>query len=190
MVPRGNRVLRDVVVALSATLAIAGCADQPTPGSPTAPDFNVAAPSGDAVRFATFNASLNRNTAGQLVADLSTTTDAQARTVAEIIQRNRPDVLLINEFDFVAGGEAARLFQDNYLSISQNGAAPIAYTYRYVAPSNTGIPSGLDLDNNGSIGGGNDAFGFGAFPGQFGLAVYSKYPIDLNGVRTFQTFLW
>ena len=55
------------------------------------------------VRFSTFNASLNRNAAGQLVADLSTPTNAQAATVAEIIQRVRPDVLLINEFDFVDG---------------------------------------------------------------------------------------
>jgi hypothetical protein len=188
MVPRGNRL--DMVVALSAALAMAGCADQPTPNTPTAPDLQAADPSGHAVRFATFNASLNRNAEGELVADLSTTTNAQARTVAEIIQRNHPDVLLINEFDFVAGGQAARLFQDNYLSIPQNGAAAIVYPYRFVAPSNTGVPSGFDLDNSGSIGGGNDAFGFGAFPGQFGLTVYSKYPIDLDQVRTFQTFLW
>ena len=159
MVPQGNRVVRDLMVALLAALAVAGCADQPTTSSPTAPDLKAAAPSEDAVRFATFNASLNRLAEGQLVADLSTTTDAQARTVAEIIQRNRPAVLLINEFDFVAGGEAARLLQDNYLSISQNGAPAILYPYRFVAPSNTGIPSGFDLDNNGSIGGGNDAFG-------------------------------
>ncbi|HEX6261461.1 MAG TPA: endonuclease/exonuclease/phosphatase family protein, partial [Actinomycetota bacterium] len=39
------------------------------------------------VRFATFNASLNRNFEGQLIADLSTPANAQARTVAEIIQR-------------------------------------------------------------------------------------------------------
>ena len=190
MVPQGNRVVRDLVFALLATLAVAGCGDEPTPSSPTAPDLKAAARSEDAVRFATFNASLNRLAEGQLVADLTTTTDAQARTVAEIIQRNRPAVLLINEFDFVAGGEAARLFQDNYLSVSQNGAPPVVYPYRFVAPSNTGIPSGFDLDNSGSIGGGNDAFGFGAFPGQFGLAVYSTYPIELNAVRTFQTFLW
>jgi hypothetical protein len=190
MVPPGNRVLREVMVALSATLALAGCAGQPTPSSPSASDLKSAKLSGDAVRFATFNASLNRNAVGELVADLSTTTNAQARTVAEIIQRNRPDVLLINEFDFVAGGEAARLFQDNYLSISQNGATPIEYPHRFIAPSNTGVPSGFDLDNDGAIGGGNDAFGFGAFPGQFGMAVYSRFPIDLNKVRTFQTFLW
>jgi hypothetical protein len=130
------------------------------------------------VRFATFNASLNRNFAGQLVADLSTPGNTQAQTVAEIIQRTRPDVLLINEFDFVENGVAAELFQENYLSVSQNGAEPIEYDYFFVAPSNTGIPSGFDLNNNGSVGGPDDAFGFGFFPGQFGMAVYSRYPID------------
>jgi hypothetical protein len=143
-------------------------------------------PSG--VRFATFNASLNRNFAGQLKTDLSTPDNLQARAVAEIIQRTRPDVLLINEFDFEP--DALGLFQDNYLSISQRGAAPISYRYRFIAPSNTGIPSGQDLNNNGIVGGPDDAFGFGFFPGQFGMAVYSKYPIQTSKVRTFQTFLW
>jgi hypothetical protein len=144
----------------------------------------------DSVRFATFNASLNRNAAGQLVADLSTPGNAQAQTVAEIIQRTRPDVLLINEFDFVENGVAAELFQQNYLSVSQNGAEPIEYDYYFVAPSNTGIPSGYDLNNNGAVGGPDDAFGFGFFPGQFGMAVYSRYPIDYEEIRTFQLFLW
>ncbi len=144
----------------------------------------------DPVRFATFNASLNRNFASQLVSDLSTTGNAQAQTIAEIIQRTRPNVLLINEFDFVEEGLAAELFQKNYLSVSQNGADPIDYPYRFVAPSNTGIPSGFDLDNNGFVGGPNDAFGFGFFPGQFGMAVYSMYPIAYDDVRTFQLFLW
>jgi hypothetical protein len=142
------------------------------------------------VRFATFNASLNRNFEGQLVGDLSTTTNAQARSVAEIIQRTRPDVLLINEFDFVEDGHAAELFQDNYLSVGQMGADPIDYPYYYVAPSNTGIPSGFDLNNNGVVGGPDDAFGFGFFPGQFGMVVFSRYPIDTDAVRTFQMFLW
>jgi hypothetical protein len=140
------------------------------------------------VRFATFNASLNRNFEGQLVADLSTPANAQAKAVAEIIQRARPEVLLINEFDFAPA--ALALFQDNYLSVSQNGAEPIDYPHRFIAPSNTGVPSGFDLDNNGSVGGPNDAWGFGFFPGQFGMAVYSKYPIDTDGVRTFRNFLW
>lgn len=147
------------------------------------------------VRFATFNASLNRNNAGELIADLSTPGNDQADAVAEIIQRTRPEVLLINEFDFDDQGGpndslAAQLFQENYLSVPHNGAEPIEYPYRFVAPSNTGIPSGFDLDNSGSVGGPNDAFGFGFFPGQFGMAVFSMHPIDYENVRTFQTFLW
>jgi hypothetical protein len=147
------------------------------------------------VRFATFNASLNRNFAGQLISDLSAPGNAQAATVAEIIQRTRPDVLLINEFDFDDQGPggtslAAQLFQENYLSVPHGDAAAIEYPFRFVAPSNTGIPSGFDLNNNGSVGGPDDAFGFGFFPGQFGMAVYSRFPIDLDDVRTFQNFLW
>ena len=147
------------------------------------------------VRFATFNASLNRFNAGDLIADLSDSTNEQAQTVAEIIQRTRPDVVLINEFDYDDMGgpfdsKAAELFQDNYLSVPWNGADPIQYEFRFVMPSNTGIPSGRDFDKNGSIGGPNDAFGFGFFPGQFGMAVYSMYPIDYAAARTFQLFLW
>jgi len=149
-------------------------------------------------RFATFNASLNRGSEGQLVADLAnpsadTVRVRQARNVAEVIQRAAPDVLLVNEFDFVAGGEAARLFRDNFLRVPQNGAPAADYPYFYVAPVNTGVPSGFDLDNNGDTNAddaNNDAWGFGAFPGQFGMVVYSKYPIEEAGVRTFQHFLW
>ncbi|HEX6056726.1 MAG TPA: endonuclease/exonuclease/phosphatase family protein, partial [Intrasporangium sp.] len=141
------------------------------------------------VRFATFNASLNRNVEGQLVADLSTPDKAQARAVAEIIQRTSPDVLLVNEFDYVEDGIAAELFRDNYLEVSQHGADPVAYPHYFVAPSNTGIPTGHDLGHDGVFGA-DDAFGFGLFPGQYGMVVFSRHPIDHDGVRTFQHFLW
>lgn len=64
-----------------------------------------------AIRFATFNASLNRFNAGQLISDLSAPGNTQAQAVAEIIQRTRPDVLLLNEFDFDQDGEATRLLE-------------------------------------------------------------------------------
>jgi phosphodiesterase/alkaline phosphatase D-like protein len=155
--------------------------------------------SNPSIRFSQFNASLNRNREGELVGDLSTPNNSQAKAVAEIIQRNQPDVLLINEFDYVNADplQAVRLFQQNYLSIAQNGATPIEYPYIYIAPSNTGIASGFDLDNDGRVvtapgeaGYGNDALGFGNFPGQFGMLLLSKYPIDTANIRTFQNFLW
>ena len=144
----------------------------------------------DPVRFATFNASLNRGAAGRLVTDLSTPDNAQAREVAEVVQRNRPDVLLINEFDYVPDNVAADLFRTNYLERGQNGATPVTYPYAFVAPSNTGVPTGFDLNRDGRTGTGDDAHGFGLFEGQYGMLVLSKYPIDTRSIRTFQTFRW
>lgn len=142
------------------------------------------------VRFATYNASLNRFAEGALVADLSTGENVQAKNIAEVIQINNPDVVLLNEFDYDADRLAANLFRTNYLEVSQNGKAPVRYPYAYTAPSNTGIPSGMDLNNDGSVGGPDDALGFGQFEGQYGMVLYSKYPIDTENVRTFQNFLW
>jgi len=158
------------------------------------------AASGADVRFATFNASLNRPAQGMLREHLAApgvddVFRRQARNVAEVIQRAQPDVVLVNEFDH--DPEAARLFARNFLAVSQNGAPAQHYPYWFIAPSNTGIPSGFDLNNNGVIDTtpgdgsyGDDSFGFGLFPGQFGMVVYSKYPIKFAGVRTFQTFKW
>jgi endonuclease/exonuclease/phosphatase family metal-dependent hydrolase len=188
-----------LVLAAVAALAVAGLG-APALTSPAAagPGSGSTAKPGKAdkpgkpteVRFATFNASLNRGTAGRLLEDLSAPGNAQAAGAAETIQRADADVILVNEFDYEPDGEAAELFRDNYLAIGQNGAAPVDYPYYYVAPSNTGIPSGSDLNNNGTVGGGDDAFGFGLFPGQYGMVVYSKYPIATDEVRTFQEFLW
>ncbi|WP_438352418.1 endonuclease/exonuclease/phosphatase family protein [Microbacterium sp. CJ88] len=142
------------------------------------------------LRVATYNLSLNRNAAGDLVRDLSTPDNAQARTVAEVIQRANPDVVLLNEFDYVAGGAAVDLFRANYLKVGQNGANPVDYPYVFTAPSNTGVPSGFDLNNDGTVGGGDDALGFGQFEGQYGMVALSKHPIRTDKVRTFQNFLW
>jgi hypothetical protein len=141
--------------------------------------------------LATFNASLTRSSAGDLIDDLSSGDDAQARAVAEIIQRVAPDVLLINEFDYDEDGEAASLFRQLYLEQGLHETVePISFPYFFSAPVNTGIPSGHDLDNRGGIGGPGDALGFGAFPGQYGMLVLSKHPIRTDGIRTFQSFLW
>jgi len=160
-------------------------------------------PDEPSLQVATFNASLNRTAAGELIDNLSQPYDGtdpatsdealrrwQAANVAEVIQRNRPDILLLNEFDFDPDGEAIDAFRANYLEVGQNGADPIEYPYVFLAESNTGVPSGVDLDNSGTIGGPNDAYGFGFYPGQFAMVVLSRYPIKTSAVRTFQEFLW
>jgi endonuclease/exonuclease/phosphatase family metal-dependent hydrolase len=141
-------------------------------------------------RFATFNVSMNRRNERQLLEELVAGNSGQAAQVAEIIQRVRPDVLLLNELDYDPAGAAAAAFHDQYLMQSQNGQPPITYLYRFVAPVNTGVDSGLDLDHDGQLGLAADAFGYGSFPGQYGMAIFSRYPIVTDAVRTFQTFLW
>jgi hypothetical protein len=159
-------------------------------GAPAVAQPQVHGRQADAVRVASFNASLNRTVAGELRDDLSTPDDPQAQRIAEIIQRVRPDVLLINEFDY--DPVAVDLFRENYLGVPHNGAEPIAYPYAFIDESNTGVlpETEVDFDNNGRFALPGDAFGFGFFPGQFGMLVLSRYPIVEERVRTFQTFLW
>ncbi len=100
---RAQRYRRLPWLAISTTIIFvlfaAAPAEAESRGSPTA------------IRFATFNASLNRFNAVDLISDLSAPGNAQAQAVAEIIQRTRPDVLLLNEFDFDQDGEATRLLE-------------------------------------------------------------------------------
>ena len=142
------------------------------------------------IRIATFNSSLNRATPDALRRDLATPDNGQAKAVAEIIQRVRPDILLLQEFDYDDEGVALRRFQANYLGKPQNGAEAIKFEDSFFTESNTGQPSGLDLNNDGRVEGAEDALGFGEFPGQYAMALLSRFPIDRAQTRTFRKFLW
>ncbi len=185
MISHSHRLAKLLLLAAIWSLASQACLAQP-------------------VRFATFNVSLYANGAGEVQQRLSGTDDPQAAVLAEIIQRFRPDVLLLNEVDYDPNGTLVDQFQENYLAIGQNvsespegPAQPVKYPYRYLGPSNTGVHSGADLDHNGQIdpnpgsnAHGADCWGYGRYPGQYGMVVLSRYPIDTAAVRTFRTFLW
>jgi hypothetical protein len=82
-------------------------------------------------------------------------------------------------------------FKANYLGVAQApDTSAVTYPYHFIGPVNTGVPSGLDLNNDGDTVDPEDAFGFGEFPGKFGFIVLSKHPIDEPSARTFQQFLW
>jgi endonuclease/exonuclease/phosphatase family metal-dependent hydrolase len=142
------------------------------------------------VRVATFNTSLNRKEAGLLAAELSGPGSGQAERIAAILQRVRPDIVLLNEFDHDADGLALAGFQANYLAIGQQGETPIEYAHHYAGPVNTGVPSGVDFNGDGKLSPGHDSFGWGLFPGQYGMVLLSRFPIDEAQMRTFQLFLW
>ncbi|MEM9302144.1 MAG: endonuclease/exonuclease/phosphatase family protein, partial [Pseudomonadota bacterium] len=142
------------------------------------------------VRVASFNVALNFPESGGLAAALATGDHGPARKLAAIIQTVRPDVLLLNEVDHDPDMAGLTLLRDRFLAVGSDDRDGMRYEHTFTAPVNTGVPSGADLDRNGSIGGPGDAFGFGAFPGQYGMAVLSRLPIDVGGARTFQELPW
>lgn len=163
-----------VAAALAATLGAPASAD---PGSAR-------------LRVATFNASLFDAREGAVAERLRGRRDEQLRQVAAVIQQVRPDILLVNEFDWDGSGRAAQDFQFNYLMRRQYGRDGIRYRFSHFAPVNTGLDSGLDLDGDGRTGGPGDAWGYGAYPGQYGMLVLSRYPIVRRDVRSFRRFRW
>lgn len=143
-----------------------------------------------ALRVATFNVAMGLETPGALCSALAAGTDERLRQVAEILQRVRPDILLLNEFDYDPSCDAAAMLNDNYLGLGQRGQDPIRYAHHFRAPVNTGVDSGLDLDGDGRPGGPGDAWGFGRFPGQYGMLLLSRYPLRGEQARTFAAFRW
>lgn len=181
--------MHKLLVALLMVPALTACVHVNVHGDPSAYAAE------NKIRVATYNTSLYSDEDGGLIRDLEGDS-AHARKIAAVLQRVRPDLVLLNEFDYDEAHRAADLFQQRYLEVAQaGGGEALKYPYRYLAPVNTGVPSGLDLDGNGEAGGngrarGNDAWGYGLHPGQYGMLVLSKYPIDAAGVRTFQLLRW
>lgn len=157
----------------------------------------------DTLRIATFNVSMeasnytdNReagktNLSGEALNLALDAQHPQIRNIAEIIQRVNPDIILLNEFDYQGKNDKALFkFITEYLAKSQNNQAAIKFPYYFQAAVNTGVKSKYDLNNDGKITSPADTYGFGNFPGQYGMALLSKYPINQNAIRTFQLFKW
>lgn len=95
--------------------------------------------------------------------------------VANTIQALDADILLLNEFDYIADPQRGiRRFIDNYLGKD-------AYPYYYLAPVNTGVPLSADP---------SEVHGFGHYQGQYGMVLLSRFPVLTEQVRTFQQFCW
>ncbi|MEW6982998.1 endonuclease/exonuclease/phosphatase family protein [Colwelliaceae bacterium 6471] len=158
----------------------------------------------DSIRIATFNVSMEalnympydkeRKTVakGNELASALANNHQQIKNIAEIIQRVNPDIILLNEFDRADDShQSLKHFIEQYLAVSQNGQPAINFPYFYQGPVNTGVKAPFDMNNNGILDEvPADTYGFGHFPGHFGMALLSKYPIDIDNVRTFQLFKW
>lgn len=153
------------------------------------------------LRVATFNVSMealnylpdrHSKPTGNELSEALKRDHLQIKNIAEIIQKTNPDIILLNEFDRISD-DATELkrFLNDYLAQSQNGQPPLSFPYFYQAPVNTGVVAPVDFNQNGKVGESpSDTYGFGHFPGHFAMAVLSKYPLDVDNIRTFQHFKW
>jgi hypothetical protein len=135
-------------------------------------------------RVASFNTELQRKGPGLLLRDIRRGQDAQINAVVAVIARNAPDVLAIQGFDWDYDGIALAAFADLLKDV---GAS---YPYRHGSMPNSGLASDLDLDGDGRKGGPGDSQGYGAFTGQGGMAVLSKFPILSDMTQDYSALLW
>jgi hypothetical protein len=125
----------------------------------------------DTLRFATWHVDLSRKGPGLLLRDVMRD---EVAPVLEHIAEARPDVLLLTDIDYDHGLVGLGAMQG---ALSELGLdLPHAFALR----PNTGMPTGLDMDGDGLLGGPRDAQGYGWFSGQGGQAVLSRYPVTLR----------
>ncbi|XZE53041.1 endonuclease/exonuclease/phosphatase family protein [Planctomycetaceae bacterium SH139] len=190
-------VAGSLLLCLTAPLLRAAPPPEFSPAEFAASESAASAPDGaerTTIRVATINASLYRDSANQLTEELEAGTCHQAGQLAALLQVTRPDVVLINELDYRADHRAVKSLINQYLHVAQVAAGrdlqPLDYPYFFSGPVNTGVDSKLDLNADGHVGSADDAWGYGRYPGQYGMAVLSRFPIDSANVRSFQKFRW
>lgn len=140
----------------------------------------------DTVRVATFNVSMGRAGPGVLLKNILSGKDEQILAVAEIIKRTKPDILLLNEFD----SDYTHIALTSFLDLLATGEDGIRYPYFHAPMGNEGVASGFDLDGDGKPYEWADAYGFGRFPGNQGMALISRFPIDADAARSFSHLRW
>ena len=116
--------------------------------------------------------------------DIARDEDQQLAAVITVLAALDADVVLLVGLDW-----DARLAALDALA-GRLDAAGAAYPHRLALRPNTGQPTGLDLDRNGHLGEARDAQGWGRFPGEGGMALLSRLPIDGAAVQDYSALLW
>ncbi|MEM7718800.1 MAG: endonuclease/exonuclease/phosphatase family protein [Pseudomonadota bacterium] len=133
----------------------------------------------DPLRIAYFHSELSRDGPGLLLRDILKG-DPQVEAWLRIVAHADADVLVIGDIDYDLQGVA----------LSALATRLEDYSYQFLSRPNRGLHGGRDLDADGRLGGAGDAEGFGTFAGQGGMAVLSRYPIEVAAVQDFSAFHW
>ncbi|MGB7240457.1 MAG: endonuclease/exonuclease/phosphatase family protein, partial [Sulfitobacter sp.] len=138
----------------------------------------------DGLRVASYHTELKRDGPGLLMRDILRDKDPQLGAIYRVLTITNPDVVVLQGFDYDLTGAALNAFADRL------GTDGPYYPYRFANRPNTGMPTVLDMDGDGRLGGPGDAQGFGRFSGQGGMAILSKHPILEDEVQDFSAVAW
>ncbi len=144
----------------------------------------IAAPAFADVRVALFVAPFTRDGPGLLLRDIDRGDTDQISAAIAVISHIAPDILVLSDFDFDAGGAA---LQSLAARIAQTGPT---YPYWFSRMPNSGRQSGFDVNGDGYLGDAVDAWGYGRFLGQGGVAILSRFPIAESEVRDLSDLIW
>lgn len=136
---------------------------------------------GDTLKIAFWNIDLYRKGPGIALRDILRQKNSDVKTVTTQINALNADIWVLSGLDYDAESKTVS-------ALNQNLATP--YPHVLALRPNVGIPTGLDLDGNGYTDGANDAQAYGFFPGQGGMAILSRLPINYEDNRNFSLFLW
>lgn len=119
-----------------------------------------------------------------MLRDIERGKDPQVQAVLGNITQIRPDILVIQRFDWDQQNLALTAFQQAL----KTAGWPLPHAY---APRpNTGVQTGFDVDGNGHLNDGADAQGFGRFTGNRALAILSRHPIRYEEISNYSNKLW
>lgn len=136
------------------------------------------------LRLATWRAELSRPGPGLLLHELRTAPTAQTEAAVAVIAALDADVLLLTDLDYDPGLQALAALA----ALLEAAGAP--YPHVLALRPNAGVATGLDLDGDGRVGRAADAQGWGRFPGDGGMAILSRLPVDQEATRDMTGFLW
>ena len=138
----------------------------------------------ETIRIATYNTELSRDGPGLLLRDIRRGDDPAINAVVKVIAQVDADILVLQGIDWD--------FQLQTLDAlrAELERAGTRYPHRFALRPNTGLTSDLDLDGDGRLGGPGDAQGYGAFTGQGGMAILSRFPIHYDKAQDYSAVLW
>ena len=136
------------------------------------------------VLVATYDVNLTHSGPGITLQHLTRTDDAQVEAEIAVLAHLNADILLLTNIDYDFNGEALAALQKRLRMVG------VIYTDALALQPNTGIPTWLDLNHDGVLSGPRDAQAYGRFPGQSGMAILSRFPIDRGHIVNLTNLLW